>query len=94
MNHTVCYLNLQPVGCDDVLESGAQPDSCGVCNGDNSGARLVTNTLTGSGSFGYYTAGVIPVGARNIRIAETTATSSVYLGKALYTLLDMHDILE
>ena len=66
-----------------MLESGAKPDSCGVCNGDDSGAQSVTDTLTGSGWFGYYTAGVIPVGARNVRIAEATATSSVYLGKAL-----------
>ena len=63
---------LQPVGCDDVLESGAQPDSCGVCNGDDSGATVTTNTLTGSGWYGYYTAGVIPAGACNVRIAEAT----------------------
>ena len=65
-----------------MLESEAQPDSCGVCNGDDSGAQLVTDTLTGSGGFGYHTAAVIPAGARNVRIAEATATSLVYIGKS------------
>ena len=74
---------MQPVGCDNMLESGAQPDSCGVCNGDNSGAALVTDTLTGSGGFGYHTAGIIPAGARNVRIAEQTQTSLVFLGKVV-----------
>ena len=79
-----CMLfNLQPVGCDDVLESEAQPDSCGVCNGDDSGATVVTDTLTGFGGFGYHEAGVIPAGARNVRIAEATATSLVYIGKVI-----------
>ena len=66
-----------------MLESGAQPDKCGVCNGDNSGATLVTDTLTGSGGFGYHTAGIIPAGARDVRIAEQTSTSLVYLGKVI-----------
>ena len=74
---------LQSVGCDNVLESGAQIDSCGVCNGDDSGATRVNDTLTGTGGFGYHTVTVIPAGARNIRIAEATATSHVYLGKLL-----------
>ena len=78
------------MGCDDVLESGAQPDSCGVCNGDDSGATFITDTLTGSGGFGYHTAGVIPAGARNVRIAEATATSSVYLGKILSSYIYIH----
>jgi len=63
------------------LESGAQADSCGVCNGEGSGATVVTDTLTGSGNFGYHTVAVIPAGARYVRIAEVNATSSVYLGK-------------
>ena len=74
---------LQPVGCDDVLESGAQPDNCGVCNGNDSGIIKIINTLRGFGGFGYHTAGIIPVGARNVRIAEAIATSFVYIGKIL-----------
>ena len=35
-----------------MLNSGAKPDNCGVCNGDNSGASLETSTITGSGRFG------------------------------------------
>ena len=68
-----------------MLESGAQPDSCGVCNGDNSGVVLLTDILTGSGGFGYHTAGTIPAGARNVKIAELTPIASVYLGKAWLT---------
>jgi len=62
------------------LESGAQTDSC-VCNGEGSGATIITDTLTGSGHFGYHTVAVIPAEAQDVRIAEVNATSSVYLGK-------------
>ena len=75
------------MGCDNVLESGAQRDSRGVCNGDDSGATRVNDTLTGSGGFGYHTVAVIPVGARDVRISEATANSYVYLGKLLYMFL-------
>ena len=71
------------MGCDNVLESGAQADTCGVCNGDDSGATKVMDTLTGSGGFGYHMVAVIPVGARGVRISEATETSSIYLGKVL-----------
>ena len=71
------------MGCDNVLESGAQADTCGVCNGDDSGAVKETDTLTGSGGFGYHTVTVIPAGARDVRIAEAISTSSVYIGKIL-----------
>ena len=73
------------MGCDNVLESGAQTDTCGVCNGDGSSATKTTDTLTGSGGFGYHTVAVIPAGARDVRIAEAVSTSSVYLGKILNT---------
>ena len=71
------------MGCDNVLESGAQRDSYGVCNGDDSNATRVNDTLTGYGGFGYHTVTVIPAGARDVRIAEATATLHVYLGKLL-----------
>ena len=71
------------MGCDNVLESGAETDTCGVCNGDGSSATKTNNTLTGSGRFGYHTVAVVPAGARDVRIAESVSTSSVYLGKIL-----------
>ena len=80
---------LQPVGCDNVLESGAQIDSCGICNGHDKSATRVSNTLTGTGGFGYHTVTVIPAGARNVRIAEATATSYVYLGTSVMSNLIM-----
>ena len=78
------------MGCDNVLESGAQTDACGVCNGDGSGTTKISDTLTGSGGFGYHTVTVIPAGAIDVRIAEATVTPSVYIGKQValcrYTL--------
>ena len=38
-----CY-TLQTVGCDNVLESGMEADACGICNGNNSIATLVSNS--------------------------------------------------
>ncbi|KAJ4444196.1 hypothetical protein ANN_05986, partial [Periplaneta americana] len=35
----------QALGCDGVLESSVQQDSCGVCGGDNSQCRNITNTF-------------------------------------------------
>ena len=37
-----------------MLNTGAEPDTCGICNGDNSGASQETQTIaiTGSGGFG------------------------------------------
>ena len=69
------------MGCDNVLESGTQTGSCGICNGDGSTVTKTTGTLSVFGSSGYHTVAVIPAGARDVRIAEVTATSSVYLGK-------------
>ena len=71
------------MGCDNVLESGAQSDSCGMCSGDDSGATRVNDTQTGTGGFGYHTITVIPAGARNVRIAEVIVASYIYIGKLL-----------
>ena len=80
----VSYITeLQSVGCDNVLESGAHRDSCGMCNGDDSGATRVNDTLTGTGGFGYHTITVISAGACNVRIAEVTVAPYVYIGKLL-----------
>ena len=79
----IYVIELQSVGCDNVLESEAQKDSCGVCNGDDSSATRINDTLTGSGGFGYHTVTVIPTGAHSIRIAEATASPYIHLGKLL-----------
>ena len=76
-------IELQPVGCDDVLESGAKIDRCSICNGHDKTATRVSNTLTVSGGFGYHTVTKIPAGAHNVRIAKATPTLYVYLGKVL-----------
>ena len=69
------------MGCDDILKSGAKKDSCGVCNGDNSGATRITDTLIGCGGRGYHIAGVIPVGATDVKITEAISTPFVFIGK-------------
>ena len=67
------------------MESKAQIDTCGVCNGNDSGITMKVNkTLTGSGGFGYHTAAVIPSGARIVRIAEPNTTQDVCIGKISY----------
>jgi len=34
------------VGCDNVLGSGMKADVCGVCNGRNNTATLVTDSVS------------------------------------------------
>jgi len=37
-------LSVQPLGCDNVLNSDAQEDICGVCNGNNSTATTISDS--------------------------------------------------
>ena len=43
--HAVIYV-LQTVGCDNIVDSGAKLDLCGVCQGDNSTCRLIQGQVT------------------------------------------------
>ena len=45
---------IQTVGCDKVLESGMETDACGICNGNNSLATLVSNSSSEIVDFGMY----------------------------------------
>lgn len=74
------------MGCDDILKSVAKEDSCGVCNGDNSGATRITDTLIGSGGCGYHIAGVIPAGTTDVKIAEAISTPFVFIGKVIHNV--------
>uniref|UniRef100_A0A674MQ18 ADAM metallopeptidase with thrombospondin type 1 motif 7 n=1 Tax=Takifugu rubripes TaxID=31033 RepID=A0A674MQ18_TAKRU len=58
------------VGCDYVVESSAVEDRCGVCNGDGSTCTTVRRTFEESEGLGYVDIGLIPEGARDIRIEE------------------------
>ncbi|NXU96323.1 ATS7 metalloproteinase, partial [Cettia cetti] len=58
------------VGCDYEIDSQAVEDRCGVCHGDGSTCHTVHKTFEDSEGLGYVDIGIIPVGAREIRIEE------------------------
>uniref|UniRef100_A0A8B9PIG7 ADAM metallopeptidase with thrombospondin type 1 motif 7 n=1 Tax=Apteryx owenii TaxID=8824 RepID=A0A8B9PIG7_APTOW len=58
------------VGCDYEIDSNAVEDRCGVCHGNGSTCQTVKKTFEDSEGLGYVDIGIIPVGAREIRIEE------------------------
>ncbi|XP_067411559.1 A disintegrin and metalloproteinase with thrombospondin motifs 7 isoform X2 [Emydura macquarii macquarii] len=58
------------VGCDYEIDSNAVEDRCGVCHGDGSTCQTVKRTFEESEGLGYVDIGMIPAGAREIRIEE------------------------
>ncbi|NXO04854.1 ATS7 metalloproteinase, partial [Rhinopomastus cyanomelas] len=58
------------VGCDYQIDSNAVEDRCGVCHGDGSTCHTVRKTFEDTEGLGYVDIGIIPVGAREIRIEE------------------------
>ncbi|XP_044516221.1 A disintegrin and metalloproteinase with thrombospondin motifs 7 [Gracilinanus agilis] len=58
------------VGCDYEIDSNAMEDRCGVCHGDGSTCETVKRTFDESEGLGYVDIGLIPAGARDIRIEE------------------------
>ncbi|NXS45123.1 ATS7 metalloproteinase, partial [Balaeniceps rex] len=58
------------VGCDYEIDSNAVEDRCGVCRGDGSTCHTIKKTFEDSEGLGYVDIGIIPVGAREIRIEE------------------------
>ncbi|KFV72207.1 A disintegrin and metalloproteinase with thrombospondin motifs 7, partial [Dryobates pubescens] len=58
------------VGCDYEIDSNAVEDRCGVCHGDGSTCHTVKKTFEDSEGLGYVDIGIIPAGAREIRIEE------------------------
>ncbi|KAK0136944.1 A disintegrin and metalloproteinase with thrombospondin motifs 7 [Merluccius polli] len=64
------------VGCDFVIDSDASEDRCGVCQGDGSTCRTVTKTFKESEGLGYVDIGLIPEGARDIRVEEMAAAGN------------------
>uniref|UniRef100_A0A6I8SLL5 ADAM metallopeptidase with thrombospondin type 1 motif 7 n=1 Tax=Xenopus tropicalis TaxID=8364 RepID=A0A6I8SLL5_XENTR len=58
------------VGCDYEIDSNAVEDRCGVCHGDDSTCHTVQKTFDDSDGLGYVDIGLIPPGAREIRIEE------------------------
>ncbi|KAI5608567.1 A disintegrin and metalloproteinase with thrombospondin motifs 7 [Silurus asotus] len=58
------------IGCDYEIESNAAEDHCGVCHGNGSTCETVKKTFEKSEGLGYVDIGLIPEGARDIRIEE------------------------
>uniref|UniRef100_A0AAZ3RCK2 A disintegrin and metalloproteinase with thrombospondin motifs 7 n=1 Tax=Oncorhynchus tshawytscha TaxID=74940 RepID=A0AAZ3RCK2_ONCTS len=58
------------VGCDYEIDSNAVEDRCGVCHGNGSTCETVKKTFEESEGLGYVDIGLIPEGAREIRIEE------------------------
>ncbi|XP_041918087.1 A disintegrin and metalloproteinase with thrombospondin motifs 7 isoform X1 [Alosa sapidissima] len=58
------------VGCDFEIDSNAVEDRCGVCQGNGSTCETVKKTFEESEGLGYVDIGLIPAGARDIRIEE------------------------
>uniref|UniRef100_A0ABM5FUA3 A disintegrin and metalloproteinase with thrombospondin motifs 12 n=1 Tax=Pogona vitticeps TaxID=103695 RepID=A0ABM5FUA3_9SAUR len=58
------------VGCDYEINSNATEDQCGVCLGDGSSCQTVKITFNQSEGLGYVDIGLIPKGARNIKVVE------------------------
>ncbi|XP_064127173.1 A disintegrin and metalloproteinase with thrombospondin motifs 12 [Loxodonta africana] len=58
------------VGCDYEIDSNATEDRCGVCLGDGSACQTVRKMFKQKEGSGYVDIGLIPKGARDIRIME------------------------
>ncbi|XP_067311825.1 A disintegrin and metalloproteinase with thrombospondin motifs 7 [Pseudorasbora parva] len=58
------------IGCDYEIDSDAVEDQCGVCHGNGSTCETVRKTFEDSEGLGYVDIGLIPEGARDIRIEE------------------------
>uniref|UniRef100_A0A671KWA6 A disintegrin and metalloproteinase with thrombospondin motifs 7-like n=1 Tax=Sinocyclocheilus anshuiensis TaxID=1608454 RepID=A0A671KWA6_9TELE len=66
----ICINGVCKVGCDYEIDSDAVEDQCGVCHGNGSTCKTVRKTFEDSEGLGYVDIGLIPEGARDIRIEE------------------------
>ncbi|XP_003784615.1 A disintegrin and metalloproteinase with thrombospondin motifs 7 [Otolemur garnettii] len=64
------------VGCDFEIDSGAMEDRCGVCHGNGSTCHTVSGTFEEAEGLGYVDVGLIPAGAREIRIEEVAEAAN------------------
>ncbi|TRY98459.1 hypothetical protein DNTS_017514, partial [Danionella cerebrum] len=70
-NRDICVNGIcKYIGCDFEIDSDAVEDQCGVCHGNGSTCETVRKTFENSEGFGYVDIGLIPEGARDIRIEE------------------------
>lgn len=65
------------VGCDGLLGSGMQLDSCGVCGGDNSTCRVIAGIFSNPKMpYGYNMIATLPRGAANITIQQVKPSAN------------------
>lgn len=64
------------VGCDYEIDSNATEDRCGVCLGDGSACQTVKKLFKQKEGSGYVDIGLIPKGARDIRVMEIKAAGN------------------
>nr|XP_054113288.1 A disintegrin and metalloproteinase with thrombospondin motifs 7 isoform X4 [Callithrix jacchus] len=64
------------VGCDFEIDSSAMEDRCGVCHGNGSTCHTVSGTFEEAEGMGYVDVGLIPAGAREIRIQEVAEAAN------------------
>ncbi|XP_023287905.1 A disintegrin and metalloproteinase with thrombospondin motifs 9 isoform X2 [Orussus abietinus] len=59
----------KPAGCDHMLNSTAELDTCGICKGDNSTCQRITGSYNSS-NYGYTRVTKIPAGSSYIDIRQ------------------------
>uniref|UniRef100_A0A8C5LEA2 ADAM metallopeptidase with thrombospondin type 1 motif 12 n=1 Tax=Jaculus jaculus TaxID=51337 RepID=A0A8C5LEA2_JACJA len=64
------------VGCDYEIDSSAAEDRCGVCLGNGSACQTVRKMFRQKEGSGYVDIGLIPKGARDIRVMEVKAAGN------------------
>lgn len=73
-------MQLQKVGCDWVVDSTAEEDDCGICQGDGTKCDKVEGVYTKQSlAPGYREMIAIPAGSRNVRIEEMDDSEN-YIG--------------
>ncbi|KAK0047121.1 ADAMTS-like protein 4, partial [Biomphalaria pfeifferi] len=84
MSRAVCFQGTcQPVGCDDLINSSAVKDKCGVCNGDDSSCTTISSIFTSSQlQRGFNDFLTIPAGSTNINITELQPSRNVLIVQA------------
>ncbi|XP_024117551.1 A disintegrin and metalloproteinase with thrombospondin motifs 17 isoform X2 [Oryzias melastigma] len=66
----------QKMGCDGIIGSSAQEDSCGICDGQGRSCEVIRGDFNHTKGIGYVEAAVIPAGAWRIRVAEDKPSHS------------------
>ncbi|KAK7912482.1 hypothetical protein WMY93_012693 [Mugilogobius chulae] len=75
----MCVNGICKDGCDLIIDSSAEEDRCGVCNGNGSTCATVKRTFDESKGLGVRGLGLIPEGSWDIRIEEVAEAGNFLL---------------